>query len=97
MQQVADRFGRLDALVNNPGIAIFKPLKETKFKDWSQVLAVNLSGPFLCTQAAVPLLAERGGTIVNATSISSLRASTLRPACGTSTAALARLTVSRQK
>jgi len=92
IRQVADRFGRLDALVNNAGIAIFKPLMDTTFADWSRVLAVNLSGPFLCTQAAVPLLAARGGAIVNITSISGLRASTLRAAYGTSKAALAQLT-----
>ena len=92
IQDVADRFGRLDALVNNAGIAIFKPLTETTFEDWSRVLAVNLSGPFLCTQAAVPLLSKRGGAIVNITSISGLRASTLRTAYGTSKAALAQLT-----
>lgn len=91
--QVSDRFGRLDALVNNAGIAIFKPMMETTFEDWSRVLAVNLSGPFLCTQAAVPLMAAGiGGAIVNVTSISSLRASTLRVAYGTSKAGLAHLT-----
>ena len=91
--QVAARFGRLDALVNNAGIAIFKPLLETTFEDWSRVLAVNLSGPFLCTQAAVPLMTEGGGgAIVNITSISALRASTLRVAYGTSKAGLAHLT-----
>ncbi|MGH1587033.1 SDR family NAD(P)-dependent oxidoreductase [Methylobacterium phyllosphaerae] len=92
MRQVSERFGRLDALVNNAGIAIFKPLMLTTFADWSRVLAVNLSGPFLCTQAAVPLLSERGGSVVNITSISGLRASTLRTAYGTSKAALAQLT-----
>ncbi len=89
---IAERFGRLDALVNNAGIAVFKPLTETTFADWSRVLAVNLSGPFLCTQAAIPLLAKHGGAIVNITSISGLRASTLRTAYGTSKAALAHLT-----
>jgi NAD(P)-dependent dehydrogenase (short-subunit alcohol dehydrogenase family) len=49
---VAARFGRLDALVNNAGIAIFKPLLETTPEDWARTLAVNLTGPFLCTQAA---------------------------------------------
>ncbi len=93
VRAVADRFGRLDALVNNAGIAIFKPLLETTFEDWSRVLAVNLSGPFLCTQAAAPLMAEGGGgAIVNVTSISGLRASTLRVAYGTSKAGLAHLT-----
>jgi NAD(P)-dependent dehydrogenase (short-subunit alcohol dehydrogenase family) len=90
---VVERFGRLDALVNNAGIAVFKPLLETTFEDWSRVLAVNLSGPFLCSQAAAPHMAEHGGgSIVNITSISSLRASTLRVAYGTSKAGLAHLT-----
>lgn len=93
VKQVEERFGRLDALVNNAGIAIFKPLLETSFEDWSKVLAVNLSGPFLCTQAAAPLMAANGGgAVVNITSISGLRASTLRVAYGTSKAGLAQLT-----
>jgi NAD(P)-dependent dehydrogenase (short-subunit alcohol dehydrogenase family) len=87
------RFGRLDALVNNAGIAIFKPILDVTYEDWSRVLAVNLNGAFLCTQAAAPLMRETGGgAVVNITSISGLRASTLRAAYGTSKAALAHLT-----
>jgi NAD(P)-dependent dehydrogenase (short-subunit alcohol dehydrogenase family) len=87
------RFGRIDALVNNAGIAVFKPLLEVSLEDWQRVLAVNLTGPFLMTQAVAPVMRDQGGgAIVNITSISGLRASTLRVAYGTSKAALAHLT-----
>ena len=90
---VAQKFGRLDALVNNAGIAIFKPILDVSYEDWSRVLAVNLTGPFLCTQAAAPLMRDcGGGAVVNITSISGLRASALRTAYGTSKAGLAHLT-----
>jgi NAD(P)-dependent dehydrogenase (short-subunit alcohol dehydrogenase family) len=90
---VAKRFGRLDALVNNAGVAVFAPLLDTSDADWNRILAVNLTGPFLCTKAAAPLMREHGGgAIVNITSISAVRASTLRSAYGTSKAGLAHLT-----
>ncbi|MFG1214538.1 SDR family oxidoreductase [Xanthobacter flavus] len=93
VQAIEARFGRLDALVNNAGIAVFKPILETTDAEWSRVLDVNLSGPFHCTKAAAPLIARQGGgAVVNITSISGLRASTLRAAYGTSKAALAHLT-----
>ena len=91
--RISSHFGRLDALVNNAGIAIFAPLMDTTDEDWSRVMSVNLTGPFLCTKAAVPLMREHGGgAIVNITSISAFRASTLRTAYGTSKAGLAHLT-----
>lgn len=90
---VVARWGRIDALVNNAGIAVFKPLLDTTLEDWSRVLAVNLTGPFLCVQAVAPVMAGGGGgAVVNITSISGLRASTLRVAYGTSKAGLAHLT-----
>ena len=93
VDEIQRRWARLDALVNNAGVAVFKPLLETSFAEWSHVMATNLNGPFLCTQAAVPLmLASGGGAVVNIASISGLRASTLRVAYGTSKAALMHLT-----
>jgi len=86
-------WGRIDALVNNAGVAVFKPLLETSYEEWARVLAVNLDGPFLCTQACAPvMLRNGGGSVVNIASISGLRASTLRGAYGTSKAALLQLT-----
>ncbi len=93
IDQVDRHYGRIDALVNNAGIAVFKTIGATSFEDWRAVLATNLDGPFLCTQACAPVMRRGGGgSVVNIASISGLRASTLRVAYGTSKAALIHLT-----
>ena len=93
VNRVLEQFGRIDVLVNNAGLAEFKPMLETTYEEWSRILAVNLNGPFICSQACAPfMLKNEGGSIVNIASISGLRASTLRIAYGTSKAALMHLT-----
>ena len=70
VKKIESRFSRIDTLVNNAGIAVFKPVMDTNFEEWTKVMETNLSGPFVCTQACVPtILRGGGGSIVNITSI----------------------------
>ena len=85
-------FGRIDAVINNAGVADFDPIEETDFKRWRRIMETNLDGVFLVSQAAIPALKETKGSLVNIASISGLRASTLRVAYGTSKAAVIQLT-----
>jgi 3-oxoacyl-[acyl-carrier protein] reductase len=63
------RFGRLDALINNAGIARDALVAQMSDDDWHRVLDVNLKGAFLCAQAALrPMLKQRDGHILNISS-----------------------------
>lgn len=91
-EDVLSAFGRIDAVVNNAGVADFGPIETTDFARWRTVMETNLDGVFLVSQAAIPALKASKGCIVNIASISGLRASTLRVAYGTSKAAVIQLT-----
>ncbi len=92
VQAVTKSFGRIDAVVNNAGVADFGPIEGTDFARWRRVMETNLDGVFLVTQACIPALKQTRGALVNIASISGLRASTLRVAYGTSKAAVIQLT-----
>ncbi|PYC46354.1 3-oxoacyl-ACP reductase [Litorivita pollutaquae] len=92
MEAVLADFGRVDAVVNNAGVADFRPLEQTSFADWRRIMETNLDGVFLVSQAATPALRKTKGALVNIASISGLRGSTLRVAYGTSKAAVIHLT-----
>jgi NAD(P)-dependent dehydrogenase (short-subunit alcohol dehydrogenase family) len=70
VNEVLEQHGRLDVLVNNAGITIDKTALKLTDEDWYKVLAVNLSGAFFMSQAALPHMLERGtGRIINISSI----------------------------
>src|ERR1700744_1585736 len=75
--KIADKFGRLDMLFNNAGMGTPAiPIEDLSFEQWQAIVAVNLTGAFLCTQEAVRMMkaqSPRGGRIINNGSISADR------------------------
>jgi NAD(P)-dependent dehydrogenase (short-subunit alcohol dehydrogenase family) len=70
VQQIQDRFGRLDVLVNNAGITRDKTLRKLTDEDWLEVINNNLNSVFFCTSAVVPGMIERQfGRIVSISSV----------------------------
>ncbi len=66
----AEKLGGVDILVNNAGIARSAPLKSLSLEEWNTIQAVNATGTFLCTQAFLGPMVERGwGRVVNIASI----------------------------
>jgi len=77
VSETVERFGRLDALVNNAGISRHRPIQEMTVEMFEEVMRVNVTGTFICCRAAVPVMTrQRRGKIVN---VSSLAARTGRP------------------
>jgi NAD(P)-dependent dehydrogenase (short-subunit alcohol dehydrogenase family) len=69
----AQRFGRIDALVNNVGIGISKPVESLTLAEWNRVLAANLTSVFLAVRHAAPHLRRVHGSIVNIASTRALQ------------------------
>ena len=72
---VIDKYGRLDILVNNSGAFDGGVLEDITFEQWNRVMSVNVTGMFLCTRQAFPIMKNQGkGKIINIGSIAAQRA-----------------------
>jgi len=74
IRQVMDELGRLDALINAAGVDVTASATELTPEEWRRVLGVNLDGPFWMSRAALPVMREQGGAIVNVASTAAKRA-----------------------
>ncbi|WP_054706111.1 SDR family NAD(P)-dependent oxidoreductase [Bacillus sp. JCM 19041] len=72
MTQVKNKYGKLDILVNNAGISLATPFEEQTEDDWARTYGININGVMFGMQQAIPLMEEKGGSIVNISSISAL-------------------------
>jgi 3-hydroxybutyrate dehydrogenase len=88
-----ERLGRVDILVNNAGAALAAPIHKTSLDDWMRLMAVNVTGAFLCLKAFLPAMVERRwGRVVNVASIAGLRGDRYIAAYASSKHALVGLT-----
>jgi len=70
VSRVETAMGGIDFLINNAGIASSAPVGKISLEEWNRIFAVNVTATFLCTQAALPKMVERGsGRIVNMASV----------------------------
>lgn len=72
MASVASRFGPLDVLVNNAGVALGASVEDTSIEQWHWLMGINLDGVFLGTRYAIAAMKSRGGSIINLSSIEGL-------------------------
>ncbi|MEZ5403136.1 MAG: SDR family oxidoreductase [Bryobacteraceae bacterium] len=72
VKQLFSSIDKLDVLVNNAGIGLVGGVEETSVEDFERLMKVNVTGPFLMTRAAMPLLIQSHGNIVNIGSVAGL-------------------------
>ncbi|HEY1602169.1 MAG TPA: glucose 1-dehydrogenase [Pirellulales bacterium] len=89
------QFGRMDILVNNAGINIRKPPQDYTLDEWNTVMTINLTGAFICSQAAYPEMCRAGGgKIINIGSMVSIFGIPYAPAYTASKGGIVQLTKS---
>ena len=71
VSSAVSHFGRLDVLVNNAGIGVYRPVSDMTVDEWNRTFETNVSGMFHCCHAALPHLKQSGGWIINISSLSS--------------------------
>ena len=87
--QIDSVFGKLDILINNAALGGPKSLEEIDLDFWDRILKINLTGPFLCTQAAARrMIPRKYGRIVNISALSGVRGGDMNPAYAASKAGL---------
>lgn len=70
VEQVAAHYGRIDVLVNNAGVALWKLAMDTTVQEWDDLFNINVRGAFAATRAALPhMIAQQGGSIINISSM----------------------------
>jgi meso-butanediol dehydrogenase / (S,S)-butanediol dehydrogenase / diacetyl reductase len=94
VETVAGEFGRLDGLVLNAGIIAPGGVADLPVRDWTEMIAVNLTGAFLVARAALPHLLAARGAVVSVASVAALRASSGMAGYAATKAGLAMLTQS---
>lgn len=74
VEKVIEKFGRIDILVNSASVWLSAPFVEISFEQWQAALSINLTGPFLCSQAVAPyMLKQESGLIINITDLSAFQ------------------------
>ncbi len=96
VSEVAEKFGRIDLLINNAGVTKFVPfsnLDGLEEEDWDRILAVNTKAPFFAARTVAPIMRQNGGGhIINTASIAGLRPTGSSMAYSVSKAAMIHLT-----
>lgn len=93
-ETVLARVSHIDILVNNAGVNLYKNIENTSLREWKKLMAVNLDGAFLGTKFAIMHMKQRGGSIINLSSIAGLVGDANLPAYNASKGGVRMLTKS---